>query len=268
MIQKILLLQQTIDTTAFAPQVAYSRWTLEDSVRLQIGFVSPTDGSCTISVASSTGPFEQLSADISKAVLEKLPGAGNDKGLLAKQLSASPAGSQSDLDNVSNHFSSSLYVFSIPVARTTTISINSRRSLDIIRVRFGVPKRMLGPTLPVMPNRLACMGLVSHAIGPSRAICFGILPQSHLQPAGSLRSSLFCCILSQSLSAICPGRHLITKAANGQASEGLILPGPEAVTGSKFWFDHVIGSYLSGGACNRERHIVQVKRLFEQQPNS
>ena len=45
------------------------------------------------------------------------------------------------------------------------------------RVGLGVPEGMLGPPFPLRPDRLACMGLVSHVIVPLRAIRHGILPQ-------------------------------------------------------------------------------------------
>ena len=39
---------------------------------------------------------------------------------------------------------------------------------------------MLGPTTPLMSNRLACWGLVSHLIVPLKGICCGILPSSRV----------------------------------------------------------------------------------------
>ena len=43
-----------------------------------------------------------------------------------------------------------------------------------IRAGLGVPAGMLGPISPLCPDRLALLGLGSHMIVPSRAICSGI----------------------------------------------------------------------------------------------
>ena len=69
---------------------------------------------------------------------------------------------------------------------------HNHRHLSSVRAGLGVPQGMLGTRFPSCPDRLACMGLVSNVIVPSRVIRHGILPQSCLaQPGSSLFYFIF-----------------------------------------------------------------------------
>ena len=82
--------------------MAYSRWTLEDAVRLQFDLSVPAKQSCTVSALSLTGSFRQLTADISKALLDNLPDGDQHGPLVARRIwaCANFAVTQPDHDNV------------------------------------------------------------------------------------------------------------------------------------------------------------------------
>ena len=72
------------------------------------------------------------------------------------------------------------------------IKIENVRCVASTSVGLGVSTGMLGRPFLLRPDRLACMGLVSHVIILLRAILHGILPQSRLAQPGVICFISFC----------------------------------------------------------------------------